>query len=464
MENEVIARIQNVKNTCRKLDKDLHTYYEKLEGEKVETYILNEVRDDMIKVQKVFYDVNSTNLEESEVVISVIEDDLVKKYGAETFGKVIVANEPEEVVTKKSNCGAKAFAAGLGGALLGGLVTYSVLNKDKWNTGTKLNSNEATVEDDMIEVYDVDGNLIEVNPVELLPGEYGTFLDVNDNEQVMARAEYIYNNFYARFIDNLCQADRDIISVDEIANTIRVVNGHLPLDENGNAYMDSNVTDYYMNRLIDLVGKIPSCDQMGTIEYVPGYLFAEDGSKMSEFIKSYDDLYKNIAEARNNRDGQSLRNNVQIVAAKFWTEWFLQGMGGNIIRNNETGELFYSSEVPEGNFSVYEVKNPYGMEEFKKYPAYCATMYRYSTFIYEAEHNQMATVCIPACVNYSSKEMEDLSIDQIYTAIDTGVWNDIIAKSAGMEVPKEPVAWGFWQSLDDQLMFVYEHSNNLTLK
>ena len=148
----------------------------------------------MIKVQKVFYDVNSTNLEESEVVISVIEDDLVKKYGAETFGKVIVANEPEEVVTKKSNCGAKAFAAGLGGALLGGLVTYSVLNKDKWNTGTKLNSNEATVEDDMIEVYDVDGNLIEVNPVELLPGEYGTFLDVNDNEQVMARAEYIYNN------------------------------------------------------------------------------------------------------------------------------------------------------------------------------------------------------------------------------------------------------------------------------
>ena len=76
----------------------------------------------------------------------------------------------------------------------------------------------------------------------------------------------------------------------------------------------------------------------------------------------------------------------------------------------------------------------------------------------------MATVCIPACVNYSSKEMEDLSIDQIYTAIDTGVWNDIIARSAGMEVPKEPVAGGFWQSLGDQLMFEYEHSNNLTLK
>ena len=463
MENEVIARIQNVKETCRKLDKDLHNLYDEMKGNGSEAYILNELRDDMKKVHEVFYEVNSSNLEKEEVVISVIEDDLVKKYGAKAFGKEVIVEEAEQVETKKSHCGAKAVAAGLAGGVLGGLVTYSLLNKDKWNVGIGVN-NEATVQDDLVQTYDANGNLIEVEAINLLPGEYGTFLDVNDDEQVMARAEYIYNTYYAKFINNLCQADREIISVNEIANTIRVVNGHLPLDENGNRYMDSNVTDYYMNRFIDFVGKIPSCDQMGTIEYVPGYLFAEDGSKMSEFIKSYDDLYRNIANARNNRDGQELRKNVQVIAAKYWTEWFLQGMGGNIIINNDNGELFYSSEVPEGNYSVYRVYNPYGLEEFKKYPAYCATMYRYDTFIYEAEHNQMATVCIPACVNYSSKEMEDLSIDQIYTAIDTGVWNDIIARSAGMEVPKEPVAWGFWQSLDDQLMFEYEHSNNLALK
>ena len=58
----------------------------------------------------------------------------------------------------------------------------------------------------------------------------------------------------------------------------------------------------------------------------------------------------------------------------------------------------------------------------------------------------------------------ELSIDEIYTAIDSGVWNNIIAKSAGMEAPKDPVSVGFWEALDAQLNFVYEHSDSLTLK
>ena len=87
MENEVISRINAVKNTCKKLDKDLHKLYERLEGENARAIVLNEVRDDIIKVQKIFYDVNALNLIESEVTLSVLKDDLYMKYGASTFEK-----------------------------------------------------------------------------------------------------------------------------------------------------------------------------------------------------------------------------------------------------------------------------------------------------------------------------------------------------------------------------------------
>ena len=484
MENEVISRINAVKNTCKKLDKDLHKLYERLEGENARAIVLNEVRDDIIKVQKIFYDVNALNLIESEVTLSVLKDDLYMKYGVSSFEKSLVVSEEKrpvvkpladeavkervvtptkvvepvqtkEVVVEKDNSG-KVIAGIVGGALVGGLATYSLLNKDKWNNKVNVN-NEAVVEN----TIDSNNEAVELAPVELLPGEYGTFLDVNDNEQVQRRAEYIYNNYLAKFMDRLCEADRQLISVDEIANTIRVVNGHLPIDENGNTYFDANVEDYYLNRLVDYVANIPSCDQMGTIEYVPGYLFAEDNSKLSEFIKSYDDIYKNIADARNERDGLKLRKNVQIMAAKYWTEWFLQGMGGNIVYSD--GEISYEGQVP-ANAEAYTVRDPYALNETYKYFAYCATMYRYSTFIYEAEHNMMSTVCIPACINYSTKDIEELSIDEIYTAIDTGIWNDIIARTAGVEAPVDPVCVGFWESLNDILTFRYNELKQLTLK
>ena len=497
MENEVISRINAVKNTCKRLDKDLHKLYERLEGENARAIVLNEVRDDIIKVQKIFYDANALNLIESEVSLSVLKDDLYMKYGASTFERSLVvseekrpvvkplADEPakervvtpvqtkEVVVEKKDNSGA-ILAGVLGGAILGGLTVYGFSNKDKWNrtAGAVVvnnnNNNEAIVEN----TFEGSVDSVEPAPVQLLPGEYGTFLDVNDDAQVQARAEYIYNNYLSTFKDKLCPADREIVegngyedAISEIANTIRVVNGILPVDENGNKFFDANTEDYYLNRLVDYVANIPSCDQMGTIEYVPGYLFAEDNSKLSEFIKSYDDIYKNIADARNERDGLKLRKNVQIMAAKYWTEWFLQGMGGNIVYDNEAGTLYYDNVVPEcGNFEGYVVRNPYALNDTYKAHALWSTLFRYGSFIYEAEHNQMATVCIPACINYETKEMEELSIDQIYTAIDSGVWNNVIAKSAGMEAPKDPVSVGFWEALDAQLNFVYEHSDSLTLK
>ena len=473
MENEVIERIQQVKNTCKYLDKKLHELHEKNDKEGASAYVLDEIREDIIKINEVYRDVNSLTLEQNEVAISVIEEDLIKKYGYEALGKV----KPEVVEVEKKTYGGYipgVITGVLVTGLVGGSVAYSLFNQYNKNID---NSNEATVEEenDSSTLTNEYGELIKVDSMELKPGEYGTFFNVEDDEQVNARAEYIYNNYLSKFMDKLCDADRKVIIKDhetvedairEIANTIRVVNGKLPVDENGNRNLDASVDsveDYYLNRLIDYTANIPSCDVMETIEYVPGYLFAEDGSELSEFIKSYDDIYRKIAEARNNRNGENLAKYVKVMAAKYWTEWFLQGMYGNILYDAECKEIYYGDTIPEG-VEGYVVRNPYALKDHLKANAFYATMFRYGSFIYEAEHNQMSTQCIPSCIDYSSKEIDYLSIDQIYTAIDSGVWNNIIAKSAGMEAPKDPVSVGFWQALNKELYFEYNNMKSLQLK
>ena len=63
------------------------------------------------------------------------------------------------------------------------------------------------------------------NQEEKEPGEYGTFLDVTDNEQVNARANYLYNTYFEQFRSKLTPTEQEMITPEKIANIIRVANG-----------------------------------------------------------------------------------------------------------------------------------------------------------------------------------------------------------------------------------------------
>ena len=490
MKNEFKERIEAVKAKCINLDDALHDKYYELDAKGAENNELSPLVDAMYEVREIYKAVEY-DLSISERRINKLSKELINKYNLVFVKKeepvkavptAIDSNTNSNTVNSEAEVSKKDNSALIAGVALGTVVAGAV----GYGIGTQCKNcnEEATYEnqdqsisvvvpsqvynprlynDETVQIDNNPSESVEVNQaINLVLGEYGTFFDVDDNEQVQARAQYIYDNYFAKFINNLCESDRQLISVDEIANTIRVINGKTPLDTNGNKFYDTSMEDYYLNRFVDYVANIPSCDVMGTVEYVPGYLFTIDGSKMSDFIKSYDEIYKNIADARNCRDGLKLEKNVKIMAAKYWTEWFLQGMGGNILYNNATGEISYDSVIPQdANVESYEVKNPFALYDYLKAGAFYSTMYRYGSFIYEAEHNRMATVCIPACVDYSTKTLEELSIDQIYTAIDSGVWNNVIAKSAGMEAPKDPISVGFWERLRDQLEYDYNHTYQL---
>ena len=306
------------------------------------------------------------------------------------------------------------------------------------NSEEKTSNNDEVV-DSEVEVKDNVAELtVTPEPSNLKLGEVGTFLDATDNEQVEARAQYIIDNYYSKFMDKISADEKSQITLDRIANTIRVMNAQLPLDDNGYKYYDPNVVDTYGQAFLDLVCNIPSSDVMGTVEMVPAYLFAIDGSKLQDYIKTYDELYAKVAEGRNKRDDSIYRPAAEEIARLYWFGWFLQG------QNNYVNPCSFNAE--------------------DRYFAYMATTQRYGSFIKEAEFNQMAAVCIDSCIDYSSKTPEPLSIAEIYTAINEGVWNNIIAKSAGIEVPTEPMLVGYWEALDAQLSYIYEHSEAKTLK
>ena len=330
--------------------------------------------------------------------------------------------------------------------------------------------------------------------VEAVLGEYGTFLDVTNDAQVEARADYILDNYYKPIIDNLSKNERSIITKENIANVIRVLNGICPIDENGYRVIDANTALTYGQLFTELVSNIPSSDSLqestGKLSIVPAYLFAEDGSELQEFIESYDEIYARVANGRNINSSKVYRTAGKIMAAKYLTEWKYMGMYSNILYNKDDDTIDYATkvifdenigkyvatvfeynestdqteecEIILNNYEVYPVHNPYNIDGTHRLFAYQATMTRYASFIKEAEFNQMATICIPSCTDYSSKLREEKSIAEIYTAIDSGVENDIIAKSAGMKEPTEPVVVSFLRDLQAQLEFDYRNTQRLT--
>ena len=120
-----------------------------------------------------------------------------------------------------------------------------------------------------------------------------------------------------------------------------------------------------------------------------------------------------------------------------WNEWSLQGMFGDT--------------------------NPYNFEAKDRLMAYLSTMAPYAAYAFEYNLNSMQPVCIDACVDYSSKLIQQLSVNEIFVGITSGKWDTVIAKAAGIDVDCEPDSIAFTQDLLDELEYQYNHLQTMKL-
>ena len=547
-------RIQSLQEECIRLKSSLVVLLSEQEKRGATSYTTDYTKNCIAFLDKAYAEANKFNIFDYEDEVVALEGELQNSYGESVVREIYRIPERENTrsgYTEENNQDKKGnkFGAGIVTGVLttvlvgGGIYVLSKNDKDKLNENnntetetvaqseTRLGASSATIAKSTATpeaavlptpsptptvaptatptatstatptVAPTATPVVTATPtveptlepvITLVLGEPGTFLDVTDDAQVMARAQYIYDNHFAKFIDKVSDSEREFVTVEKIANVIRVVNGRCPRDVNGYKFWDVNTIDTYCCAFISLYADTPSSDTMGVVDFVPASLFAIDGSEVQEFLKSYDEVYARIAEARNTRNGEMYQAAAKIIEAKMWYEWHCQGMGGNIVYFRDTGEveaipdLRFNSEtgkyerteyvekengeieeviVELNNIEIFPVTNPHLIDATYKYFAYIGSMYRFGSYIEEAEQDQMAPVCLDVCVDFNTKELNTYSIDEVYTGINEGIWNNIIAQHAGMadQVPGVPFCVGFWESLNRQLEYDYTHSNTLTL-
>ena len=425
-QNEIAIKAQGVYKEYNTAKAEL-TRYEKVYNNYVNLCGAQSIESDKEKSKELEKAVS----DEYDALVK-LEDALAEKYDvtierevkpeAEEEEEEYTSEKPKKGTAKKVIAGVLAFAAAVG-------IGYGL----RGCTDTRMANNNTAI---------VDTTTQEQKE----PGEYGTFLDVTDNEQVNARANYLYNTYFEQFRSKLTPTEQAMITPEKIANIIRVANGELPLDSEGNRYYDANLTDDYIQALTKITADLPSSPALDKIYSVPTHLFAVDGSDLSNFMMKYDEDYANIAEARNNRDGAKAQRAIASLGKKLWYEWSLQGM------NYET----------DGKMSDY--KSPFDLPAAQRALALNASVAKYGPYVFEYNLNAMQPVCIDACVDYYSKTMKQLTVNEIFVGVTSGEYDTVIAKAAGIEVDKEPDSIAFDQDLRDQLEFKYRELKQMTLK
>ena len=485
----VNEKITNIKKSAKELEYELRARHSYLKTAGEEVSVLNEIKKYIVKVQAIRLETGIEDVDAFEKKFNRIKREVSKKFNVEIVEalpetiddvrkaeteepkkeeksvKVEKVEKPSDEIIKKKN--KPGFLAGVLSALavviLAGAAQSCATRNSRQNTDeviverseSELSATENTpgTSNNTVEVE----NNTQVNnesnvstataeeseseevtkAVELVLGEYGTFLDASDNEQVEARAQYIYDNYYGQFIGSLSEEEQSLVSPAIIANVIRVMSGELPLDENGNKTMDANVIDNYGQKFVWLTGDIASSPELDSVYHIPAYLFTTDNTKLSEFIKSYDDTYEMIAEGRNTRNGVMTREAIATLGTKFWNEWQCQGMYGDV--------------------------NPYNFDAKDRLMAYLSSFARYAQYPYEYNLNATQPVCIDACIDYNSKEIQQITVNEIYIGITKGEWDKVIAKTAGIEISSTPDSIYFTQDLLDELTWKYNNLQTLKL-
>ena len=455
MKNELV---EEFKKQCSQFDNVLRGYYDEV----VERGADQEDIDDLVDLM---YDLNSLrgttkdNLKTSKILFEDIQNRFYyKKAFVDSYLDERELEDEEDyddvqevtVVDASESTKSKAFkvlTAVVGGVLLTGTAIHTgIVAKNKGGcAGTSKESTIETTEAEKFVVVDeVKEDTKETTTKDatntntnLVLGEYGTFTDITNEEQVQARAKYIYDNYFAPIYDKLDEGQKQLITVENIANMIRVMNAELPVDSEGYQFFDGVTVDDYTQVLVEAYVNAPSNEGL-EYQHFPAYLLTVDGSEVSEFIKSYDVIYDKLAYSMTVHDDEQARDAIACLGYKFWNEWYLQGMYGDV--------------------------NPHLFDTDLKYLTFISTVEPYNTTALEWHLSQQEPVCIEACIDYNTGEKSLLSVNDIKVALETGAWNNVSARLAGIDAEPNPWLGLYWEALNDQLTWKYDHRNVKTLK
>ena len=449
----VEIRIERFKEDCRTYYKEVYAKYKSFYDKEIYS-VSNDIYDRSLVLKELSKNVNSTNIDEFEKKLSEFKAEFNELYGIEDSKEVSVMEDPVEehsVATvseenkpkpiKKKGKGVRGLIIALA-ALIGlGATGYGCYQLGK-------NSNQETViivDDDTNEeenqrpVTSEEANAISEKLAQesfIVDEGYHEFTNVHDNEQLMQRAQDIFDNIFAPNYSKLTTEQKRYVTVENIANVIRGMNGIPQVDEDGNYYNNGNIGDQILNNAAFFLINAGSSTNSQYPEYynVPAHLFTADNSDLSRFLRGYDEQYEAFSTAMNNRDGAACYQAGANIATKVWNEWHMCGVLGD--------------------------QNPYQLSPEQLYLARMASVDKFGTYVYEYEQNAMTAICVDVCVDYNTKQLSSHTADEIITAVQYDLWDKPVARSAGME---DQVQFGmtdaqvFYNNLINEINYQYEN-------
>lgn len=467
MENELV---KETKTICRSIYDSLKAKHAELKADGASVRILNEVVSDMKEAIRIYGTVNEENAVELHAEAIDLQTTVDFKYAPEEeevpeIKETPVKEEetkPEETEVEEKKVGAGAVALGLVGAtLLTGIAVHTgmelkrvrnakdattetveeteapvrVITRSQDDEESKTTETEETKTTETEETKTTETEETHTEEAQLVLGEYGTFFDINDPEQVHARAQYIFDNYFANN-ESLTQQQKALITVENLENTIRIMNGNLPVDENGYEFYDGMTLNEYTNVLVEAALNVGS-NVNDHYTYFPAYLLTIDGSEESDFIKSYSDIYEKLVYALNEHDDEQVQDAIACLGFKYYNEWYLQGMYGDT--------------------------NPHLFRTDLKYFVFISTIEPFNQTAREWHLSEKTPVCVYVCTNYETGEKQMVPVNDIVVALETGAWNNVGAKLAGMDVEPNPWLAEYYDALNQQLSWKYDHRQTLNL-
>ena len=322
-------------------------------------------------------------------------------------------DEEEEEVTeikKPKNGLLKKVLSYVGIAALAGGIVYGATRC------SKSNSADVLVTDEQIEDTDLDE--------ELEPGEPGTFKDASNDEEVNARIDWYFNNYFDKEYTDMNQIQKDSINKENLADIIKVVNGEIPEG------FEMNELVNYNNKLTQMFSTYLSTlerTEAGNVGFIPSQYLYEDGSHEQKCAAELDAVMEPLIKAVNEHDNEEFK--------KYAVEF------GELMRDQ-----YY---IPDAQANHYNVRSIASFPSRMHLYGLSYAMYAETIMEYGIVNN--IDVCIPFCFN-SDGVVEEIPLSKLMATLDfvpMGQW-EYVLKRAGMS-QQEIVNYG--NTLVEDTMF-----------
>ena len=365
--------------------------------------------------------------EKYNVEISRVESEETEEKEEEVVEPTIAEQKVEKQTEKKKSYLGKNLL--VGAVILGtGMSIGSCMARN--NDVESMSVEHTTGKDDEDKTKDettesteetIDKEVEEANRIRNVDTEvYGmtsALTDASDEKQVMQRANDIYNTYIN--IDSMPAAIKQQLSVERIANFIRMANGEFALEDGQIDYNGSMFDE--MGNFINSYHNATSFVEFKTnLEFKPTCIFFENDSLAHHSAAKADELVKAIYEDIRNNDVDKFQKD-----AMTWGEF----VRDTVIYNDFTGETI----------SLWSMENEHKYPLLKSLTSvYAPSIMEYSIGVDLARRDNSTGqyadtfgICIPFCYN-AENELEYMPISEMIYHINETPMN-YLAKRAGFE-------------------------------